>query len=111
MQDPLEGTLQARFVDLPEVALDTVHQHHRDFLGVAFPEFRQIIHLLFRPPKSQCGRNALDGVARVCAQVTVCLGDEDYLRVCHGLTVSPSRAVSGALCPADATSGICAADN
>jgi HAD superfamily hydrolase (TIGR01490 family) len=87
----LEDALQASFVDLPEVALDAVHQHDRDFLGKPFTQFGQLVNLLFRPPKSQRGCDAFDGVARVCAQVTVCFGDEDYLRFCHALTVSPFR--------------------
>ena len=96
----MEDTLKPHFVDFPEVALDAVHQHYRNFLGVTFTQFRQFINLLFRPPKSQCGGNAFDGVARVCAQVTVCFGDEDYLRFCHALTVSPfGRVHRGALSP------------
>jgi hypothetical protein len=86
-QGTLEDALQASFIDLPEVALDAVHQHYRDFLGVLFTQFGQLVNLLFRPPKPQRGCNPFDGVARVCAQVTVCFGDEDYLRFCHALTV------------------------
>lgn len=92
----LEDARQPGFVDLPEIALDSVDEYHGNFLGVALTQLRQPVHLLFRPSKSQRGSNPSDGVARLCAQVTVCFGDEDYLRFCHALTVSPFDAGGGA---------------
>jgi HAD superfamily hydrolase (TIGR01490 family) len=86
---PLQDTLEPGFVDLPEIALDTVNQHHRDLLGIPVTQLWQLVHPLFRPLKAQRGSDPLDGVARVRAEVTVGFGDEDNLRFCHALTVSP----------------------
>ena len=81
---PLEDPLQPDLIYLPEITLDAVHQHHRYLFGVTFAQLRQVVHQLFRPLKSQRGSNPPDGVARVCAQVTVCFGDQDNLRFSHG---------------------------
>jgi hypothetical protein len=92
----LEDAGQPVFVDFPEIALDSIDKYHGDFLGVALTQLRQPVRLLFRPPKSQRGSNPSDGVARPCAQVTVCFGDEDYVGFCHALTVSPFDSGGGA---------------
>ncbi len=85
LQDPFEPGL----INLPEIALDTVHQHHRDLLRITIAEVGPFIHPLFSPFKPQRGCDAAYGVPRGVAQVAVSFGDEDNSRFCHGLTVSP----------------------
>src|SRR6478735_12745176 len=50
---PLQGSCQARLVDLPEIPLNTVHQHHRDLLGEAFPESGVVVYRLLGPSDSE----------------------------------------------------------
>ena len=87
---------QTRLVDLPEVTLDAVHQHHRDLLRVAVAQFVIGVQLPLRPRKSQPGSHPSDGVARRSAQVAVSFGEENDVGVCHASTVSPLTAAGDA---------------
>lgn len=87
-QQPPQRPFQPGLVDRPKIALDPVHQHHRNFLGKAFPQFSVVIHRLFPPADPQVRSDASDGGTRRGAEVAVSFGDEDDVGAWHSSTVT-----------------------
>ncbi|VXC63020.1 hypothetical protein ARTHRO9V_90021 [Arthrobacter sp. 9V] len=91
LQDFLQGPGKPLLVDLPEIALDAVHQYHWDLLSEPLLQLGVAVNRLLGPLDAETFCDALDGGTRLRAEVAVSFGEENDVGNSHASNLPAHR--------------------